>query len=185
MADLPGQAPANNHRVTQVDRTLRNLQQSILHGLRLFGHTYELLHSENSLAQAEETFQKGWKQLADTYFKMEEPRKEAAIPGSTAVETNHLFDKQDINQALLNQKIKGFRSKGYASYGGRPPSYSFRPSSRFGFRGKGFQPTSKGFGGFRGGFKGKSPSNNYGSHRGQGRGMAPPKNKDHDGPFFS
>jgi len=113
MAELPSQAPTNNHRVAQLDKQLRVAQQSVLHALRLFGYTYDLLQSDGNAELAKETFQKGWKQLADKNFKLEESRKEAAIPGSTTVDTNNLFDKTDMNQDLLHQKIKTFKQRGY------------------------------------------------------------------------
>jgi len=145
LKELPSKAPDNNHRPTSADKNLKVVQQSILHGLRLFAHSYQLQQERAEEGKAQATFQQGWKQVADLYWKVEELRKELSIPGSTAGHSDQLFNKQDLGNALLNSKIKTYRSgKGYV-----PPypdkSHSFRPSSSTGFKTFG-KKGKKGFG---------------------------------------
>ena len=174
LKDIPSRAPDNNHRVTNLDKQLKVVQTGLLHGLRMLGFTYMLLQERSDEALAQQVFQQTWKQMCDIYWKVDEQRKESGIPGSTAGTADQLFNKEDLQQAVTSQKIRGYRGmKGYV-HPPPPNLYSFRPSS-FGKGRKGFgMPRSKGFGfgqsygqsygSFRGGFKG------YGSLKGKGKG---------------
>ena len=182
--DIPAKAPENNHKPSPNDKQLRVLQNSLLHSLRLFGHTYHLLQERSAEQDGQTTFQQAWKFLADIYFKLEETRKESAIPGSTAA-SDQLFTKNDINNALLHQKIKGFRPFGPRTFYRRYSptlsgvgAYSFRPlsakgksggKSGFGFGYGSQKPTQLGRGFGYGSQKGGA-SRGYGS-RGRGKGM--------------
>ena len=170
LQELPAKAPENNHRTTTADRHWRAIQQNMLHALRIFAFCYSNLQESGDPALSQELFQKGWRQLADSYFRAEDQRKELAIPGSTATNQDHLFDKQDLNQAVLAQKIRFFR--GRPRYASTPPSQlktfrSFRPFRSFS-PGKGKGRSFKGFKGWNTSASGYGSRGRfgYGSHSG-------------------
>ena len=170
---LPTRAPENNHRQTKADRDLRSIQQALLHGLRLLAWAY--------LSDTDITpWQITWKHFCDTFYRVEFLRKELGMPGSTTSSKDVLYNKDDLQQAAFNNKVRTYRTYRSVSGSGDPlPQYSFRTSYASAIRnvakgkGKGKSAGTYGYSfgrpalgrgyGQGKGFKGK----------GRGRGMAP------------
>jgi hypothetical protein len=102
---LPDRAPANNirdHSKRGSDRGLRTLQQQCLHVARMLAATADGIIQERKVLYLQ-TFA----MQAELYFRIEAMRKEASVPGSSALESTEgcLFNKEDVQQFNEKKRI--------------------------------------------------------------------------------
>jgi hypothetical protein len=186
--------PSENNLITRfeaagtlgrLDKAAKTTQQFVLHLLRALTVLYQQLKSPSVRthsssedvrggANPEEALQHVWAFAAAHYAKLEQERKEAALPGSATTDKNVLFGQEEVRDAQQRRRVKELRKGSFRVP--RDPSYSFRgfstsPSLSGGFKGgkaKGqgqggryftgqggrFQASQGGWGVNRGGFKG-------------------------------
>jgi hypothetical protein len=193
-ADLPTKPPENNHRgdkVGSLDKERRILQQAFLHTLRMNASIYMGLNSNLETALLQIWLKQMFTFNCEQYQRLMNLRKEASIPGSVVAQdvAGVLFDKEDLQQAQLvqkvngagNQRFKGFGKrtqiqqwgKAYSPKGGRFRSWGAGTDSIAGQRlpyssssGRGF----KGGHGYGSQFPSSSGGPGYGSYSGRGKG---------------
>ena len=102
--------PENNCRPGFLDKQYKIIQQSLLHALRLQGYGY-VLNDAGTVEESLQAYQMLLKHLCDLYWKINSWRKETSMPGSVdKAPEDHLFSRQDVQAAVLNSKIRTFRS---------------------------------------------------------------------------
>ena len=86
-AELPAQAPVNNHRSDashRQDRKEREWQQKVLHAVRLLAFGYAKLPGQQGVGESQIVMQQLFQLLVELYLKLENSRKENSIPGCIA-----------------------------------------------------------------------------------------------------
>ena len=132
---LPEQAPLNNHRKdakSKVDTHSRSWQQSVLHSLRLVTRLYTAEDEELAVPLIQQIFQL----QAELYGKIENFRREYSLPGSVGPSGPPLFQKEELNNAAMVQKINRGNalaiydtSSFYLPFSSVPPGYGNRYQS--------------------------------------------------------
>ncbi len=114
--DLPTAAPVNNHRqdgARKQDTEKRAYQQALLNIMRMEAATYSRMKEGKLIKQQlEQLFQI----TVDLYVRIQNSRKELSIPGSVTRQTEVLFDKQELGNAQMQQRINrsGGKGKGWS-----------------------------------------------------------------------
>ena len=174
-AEVPAKPPVNNlHAHRNYDKTLKVLQQQLLHLCRLAAFINDAIAPEKRVL-----YLQLFNLLAELNTRVEGLRREASVPGSTRdAQEEELFDKSDVQKYSEKEKVQKLgmanRSMDRQLGGYGPFRSSFRVSTEFtGWRqppagkgwgagkGKGWnwQGAGKGKGdkgGKKGGFKGSS-----------------------------
>ena len=167
-------AEQNNHRQdgrSQQDKLLKSLQQRVLNIMRAYAAMHTTLDPRAAELQA--VSQQLFWYMAETETAILTERKRSSIPGAVQLETNVLFNQEDLKverqQFNLNRAGSTFLEDGSSSYfptSKGPKSWKFRPS----YKGKGFKGFSSsssswwGAKGRKGKGFGKNPVKAYGRH---------------------
>ena len=174
-AGLPARAPENNLGAfgkSRQDRFLRQLQQSLLHVLRLGAAQYDEPDGAASL--------QCWQYVSQLYWKIQEERKDLSVPGLVKDQQQEvLFSKEDVLQQksevnLQRMRMSQFRGQSFTSprgcsfragvlgKGSFRPRFGYKGQSTFSFKGKG-QPF--------GGKAGRPSWSSWTAGRGKGKGF--------------
>ena len=106
--DLPHKAAENNHLQdgkSKVDKALKWGQQCWLHSLRLQAGLYDLLQKKPTQQQVVDLLQQNFAYGASVFRKMQVERREASMPGSTPVQEEVLFGKEEVQQAKFRSQV--------------------------------------------------------------------------------
>ena len=120
-----------------MDKERRILQQALLHTFRMNASIYMGLNSNLETPLLQVWLKQMFTYNCEQYQRLMNLRKEASIPGSVVAQDSAgvLFDKEDLQQAQLVQKVNGAgnqRFKGF--FGSRDGGTSQSVFSGFGKR---------------------------------------------------